>query len=160
MKNSYGTQVLPLIVTMLTAIAGHAPAQRTNSGKVVRLILVSELPAGYGNSAPLAVVFRGPSTGDVVVVEQSRATPELVDAATKMLLRSRLLDGTNPTARKGKSFNMMTLAVRTVAAPSADWMSRFGQQLQQLINTAAKAPVTNVPHIGKGRVVEFYLPRI
>jgi hypothetical protein len=143
-----------LSLVFMSPTVGYAQTAR---GRVpITLAIVDSLP-NLPRQAD-AVVMRSRSMGDVIVLTEKAATPELLDAATRTLLHSRLSQGFRPTGFRGKQINsVMLLGVRRSPAPSG-WLEAYGGRLDQLLAAAKSAPVGTVEELGTARTVKFYPP--
>lgn len=149
------------VIMAVSSQHSRLQAQSTPQHQIamISVALVDHLPPGYRQYQ--AVILRRPhSPHDVILLPRATATPALLDAATRTLLRVRAAQGNEPTKYKGRTFKTVTIGVRTPGAAPAAWTSKYASRLQALIKTLGRAPRSNIPGVGLAQSVNFYPPKV
>jgi hypothetical protein len=155
-------------VVFASLLGGRSIAQNeaespeaTSASKKATLALVDKFPLVRPGARYDAVIFRELGTQsqkrDVILLERSAVTPEVLGAAVRALGSSRLLHGKSPTAYRGKRAQLLSIGV--LLTPSTqDWMRRYGSAMQRLVDSLNRAPTRTVPNVGVARALDFYPP--
>lgn len=134
-------------------------AQTTQSAPIPRrpvtVALVDKLPSSFEEYP--AVVLRRSTGQDIILLTRAAASPEVLDAATRTLLHSRILHGMEPTRSDGRSFETMTLGVR-VSKVDDQWMRDYAGRLQNILDQLQKASFRDLPDVGRARALDFSPP--
>jgi hypothetical protein len=100
----------------------------------------------------------GSGGGDYILLPKATATGELLDAATRVLLHARVLQGERPATYRGRPATTVTIGVRPHKASQA-WARTKIPLAQRVVDSLMIAPVRKINGVGMTRSVEFYPPR-
>jgi hypothetical protein len=135
----------------------HQPTRRLP----VTVALVDRLPQLNQEYAAVILRISAPHSQDVILLRRATASGEILDAATRTLLHSRVRHGARPTSYNGKQFRVLTLGVRMSSAPTS-WAQREIPLAQRVVDRlrSVGTPLQTIPGVGKVPAVDFVPPSV
>jgi hypothetical protein len=137
--------VLALVVLPPGQLAAQLPSSRHNGP--VTVALVDALPAAQSQFSAAIVRTPGPTGRDVILLPKAGLSATTFDAATRVLLDSRVRHGDHPARYNGKPVHTMTIGVRGKAAPAA-WQQQYGAMAQRIVDSLPNAPTRFIDGVG------------
>lgn len=145
--------VVPLIASEAEALHGQTASRPTP----ITVVLVDELPALRERYDAVVLRRSTAEPRDVILLPRATANGELLDAATRALLRARATQGEHPSEYRGRPFQTLTIGV-SFSEPPVAWRERYLLLAEQVVEQLRSAPPRQVPGVGTGPALAFYPP--
>lgn len=168
MRRSLAASVGTLVIAGFTGAPANAAGQSEEIATVmsepVTVALVDQLPSlgGRAPDAYDAVIIRRVDAGDVILLPKNKADGELLDAATRTLLRFRAQQAMRSDRRgqyRSQAVADIKIGVRNTKA-TKQWADQHIAKAQKVIDRLNAASTTRqIPGIGTMKAVRFNPPR-
>jgi hypothetical protein len=160
---------LAIVTSPLTnAAVGYGVLQAQGTGSPMypqepaTVALVDQLPPLPKEYAAVILRRADGTQHDMILLPRATATAEVLDAATRVLLRVRQREGQRqrPTTRDGRPVRTLTIGVRP-STPSAAWAERELPRARKLLAQLRGAPIRSIPGVvGTAQAVYFFPPNM
>lgn len=141
-------------------LSAQTQPANTSSQTPVMVALVDSLPRL--DTAYAAVIVRrvGVTPPDIILLPRHNASPELLDAATRVLLNSRATVPAGGSTYRGETFQTLTIGVKGVTMSPSGWMETYRARLRLILSRLSVAKPQPVAEIGIVPALTFYPPPV